>query len=434
MSKESIKEVRAREIIDSRGQPTVEVDVRLESGAWGRAAVPSGASTGEHESLEMRDADKGRFLGKGVLRAVENVNKRIAPSLIGKDCSRQAELDEAMIAADGTPNKSNFGANAVLGVSMACSRAAAAARAIPLYRYLREAFSIQSTDWLLPAPMLNIINGGAHANNGLNVQEFMVVPTGAQTFSEALRVGCEVYAVLKKLIAAKGLSTAVGDEGGFAPRLGSHEDALDFIISALKEANADKNVRLALDVASSEFYKNGKYQFAGGSLSSAELGAKYEAWCAKYPIISIEDPFDQDDWAGWKQFTAKTGQRWRLVGDDLFVTKSERLERGIKESAASAILIKLNQVGSLTETVRAVRRAQEAGFCAIISHRSGETEDAYIADLSVALNAGAIKTGAPCRSERLAKYNQLLRIEEELGSKARYARDAAFSFKEAALK
>ncbi|MBI3549392.1 MAG: phosphopyruvate hydratase [Elusimicrobia bacterium] len=421
-----IRSVHAREIIDSRGFPTVEAEVRLESGHVGRAAVPSGASTGEHEAVELRDGDPKRYFGKGVLKAVRHVEQTLAPALLGRDASDQAGIDERMLSLDGTPNKGKLGANALLSVSMAASRAAAQAAGAPLYRYLRQAFSVGSDEWLLPAPMLNIINGGKHADSGLDVQEFMVVPAGAPSFTEALRVGAEVYQALKKLLAEREESTAVGDEGGFAPRLKSHDDAIEVILEAIQRAGAKGVVSVSLDAAASEFYHGGSYKFEGKTLSGAALAARYAKWVAKHPMLSIEDPFDQDDWSTWKAFTASEGSRLRIVGDDLFVTNVERLRRGIEARSANSILIKLNQIGTVTETVRAVQMAQKSGFSAIISHRSGETEDPYIADLAVALNAGAIKTGAPCRSERLAKYNQLLRIEEELGADAVYAGARAF--------
>lgn len=422
-----IKSVVGREVIDSRGFPTVEAEVRLESGHVARAAVPSGASTGEHEAVELRDGDPKRFFGKGVLKAVGNVNKILGPALLGKDAFLQTDIDEKMIGMDGTPNKGKLGANAILSVSMAVSRAAAEAAGLPLYRYLRRAYAIKSDEWLLPAPMLNIINGGKHADSGLDVQEFMVVPSGAKTFSEALRVGAEVYQALKKLLAERHESTAVGDEGGFAPRLKSHDEALEAIETAIDRAGAKGAVSISLDAAASEFYKDGSYTFEGKTISGADLAGRYSKWVKNHPMLSIEDPFEQDDWGAWKSFTKAEGSRIRIVGDDLFVTNVRRLKEGIESAAANSILIKLNQIGSVTETVSAVLMAQKAGFSAIISHRSGETEDPYIADLAVALNAGAIKTGAPCRSERLAKYNQLLRIEGELGGSATYAGGRSFA-------
>ncbi|PCI39858.1 MAG: phosphopyruvate hydratase [Elusimicrobia bacterium] len=426
MSQGKIVSVTAREILDSRGFPTLEAEVRLEDGAFGRAAVPSGASTGEHEAVELRDGDKARFLGKGVKKAVLNAKETLGPALIGLDSNDQKAIDEKMLGLDGTPNKGNLGANALLGVSMAVSRAAANSKGTPLYRHLRDAFSIKENEWLLPTPMLNIINGGQHADSGLDVQEFMVVPISAPSFPEALRWGAEIYQHLKKILSARGESTAVGDEGGFAPRLKTHDEAIKTIFEAIEIAGYTGKVKLSLDAAASEFYEDGKYGFEGGSLSAAELTEKYAAWVETYPVASIEDPLDENDWDGFKALTAKLGDRIRVIGDDLFVTNVDRLERGIKEASANSILIKLNQIGTVTETVSAVRKAHAAGFSAVISHRSGETEDSYIADLAVALNAGAIKTGAPCRSERLSKYNQLLRIHDELGSESTYAGDKAF--------
>ena len=422
-----IESVRALEILDSRGYPTVAATVTLAGGAVGEAAVPSGASTGAHEAVELRDGDKKRFLGKGVTKAVANVNGELAQAVKGADAGDPAALDAKMIALDGTPNKGRLGANAILAVSMAAARAQAASAKLPLYVSLRKAYGLAEDRWLLPTPMLNVINGGKHADSGLDVQEFMIVPTELATFKDALRAGAEIYQVLKKDLAAMGMTTAVGDEGGFAPKLKTHAEALDVLAKSIADAGyAGGKVRLALDAASSEFYKDGKYVLEGKPLTVAELSDVYAAWAAKYGFVSLEDPLAEDDWAGWKALTAKLGDRLRLIGDDLFVTNPERLARGIKEKSANAILIKLNQIGTLTETVTAVRDAQKAGFSAVISHRSGETEDAFIADLAVALNAGAIKTGAPCRSERLAKYNRLLQIEAELGSKAEYAGGTAF--------
>ncbi|MBI4345899.1 MAG: phosphopyruvate hydratase, partial [Elusimicrobia bacterium] len=398
----------------------------------GRAAVPSGASTGEHEAVELRDGDAKRFHGKGVLKAVANATGALKKAVAGRDAEDQEGADEAMNAADGTPNKGKLGANAILAVSMALSRAAASKASVPLYEWLRTAFGIKSSEYLLPAPMLNVINGGKHADSGLDVQEFMLVPTGAASFSEALRLGAEAYQTLKKLLASRKESTAVGDEGGFAPRLKSNEEALRVLQEALGLAGSSDKIKLALDAAASEFHDGTAYRFDGKPLAPEMMVERWSEWLAKYPIISLEDPLDEDDWGAWKLLTGRCGRRARIVGDDLFVTNLLRLERGIKESAGNSILIKLNQIGTVTETVRAVRRAQDAGFSAIISHRSGETEDPYIADLSVALNAGAIKTGAPCRSERLAKYNQLLRIEAELGPKARYAGERSFRLTAAA--
>ena len=421
-----IESVRAQEILDSRGFPTVGVEVVLSDGSVGWAGVPSGASTGEHEAVELRDGDKARYFGKGVLKAVANANGELAKAVKGREASDLAGLDAAMIGLDGTPNKGRLGANAILAVSMATARAAAASAKTPLYAFLRQAYGIASDKWLLPAPMLNVVNGGKHADSGLDVQEFMIVPTEAPTFSDALRAGAEVYQILKKKLAALKMTTAVGDEGGFAPRLKTHLEVLEILAASIEEGGYEGKVRLALDCAASEYYKDGKYVLEGKPLSSAEIAEVYAGWAAKHGIVSIEDPLDENDWSGWAAMTAKLGDRFRLIGDDIFVTNPEFLARGIKEKSANAILIKLNQIGTITETVTAVTVAQKAGFSTVISHRSGETEDAFIADLAVALNAGAIKTGAPCRSERLSKYNQLLRIEAELGSKARYAGDGAF--------
>ncbi|MEK7656368.1 MAG: phosphopyruvate hydratase [Elusimicrobiota bacterium] len=422
-----ITRVFAREILDSRGWPTLEADVLLEDGALGRAAVPSGASTGEHEAVELRDGDPRRYLGKGTLKAVANAAEVLGNAVAGMDAADQQALDEKLIAVDGSPNKGRLGANALLGVSMAASRAAALSARKPLYRVLRDAFYLTDVEPLLPTPMFNIVNGGKHADSGLDVQEFMVVPVGASSFGEALRMGVEVYQALKKLLALRGLSTAVGDEGGFAPRVGSHAEALDLIMEAVSKSGFEGKVALAIDAAASEFYRDGRYMFEKKGLSSAELIERYAQWARSYPILSLEDPLAEDDWSAWKEITLRLGGKVRIVGDDLFVTNLSRLERGIREGSANAILIKLNQIGTVTETVRAVLAARNAGFSTLISHRSGETEDPYIADLSAALAAGAIKTGAPCRSERLAKYNQLLRIQEELGSLARYAGPMAFT-------
>ncbi len=417
-----ITEIRAREILDSRGNPTIEVDVRLEGGALGRAAVPSGASTGEHEAWELRDGDKKRFAGKGVRRAVANVNNRIAPLLNGWDARDQAKIDNALIALDGTPNKGNLGANALLGVSLAVARAAAAAENLPLYRYLGGPGAR-----VLPVPMMNILNGGAHSDAPIDFQEFMIVPRGAPTFSEALRYGAEVFHALKSVLKQRGLSTAVGDEGGFAPKLDSAEDALESISAAVAEAGykLGEQIFIALDPASSEFYDHEKniyvFKKSGGSRKTAEELVEYYAQlCARFPIISIEDGCAENDWEGWKRLTEKLGGKIQLVGDDLFVTNVEFLRRGIAEHVANAILIKVNQIGTLTETLATIDLARENSYATIISHRSGETEDAIIADIAVGTNAGQIKTGSLCRSDRVAKYNQLLRIEEELGDKAVY--------------
>ncbi len=422
-----IETVRAQEILDSRGFPTVAAEVVLADGSVGWAGVPSGASTGEHEAVELRDGDKARYFGKGVLKAVEHANGALADSVKGRDASDLEGLDKTMIALDGTPNKGRLGANAILAISMATARAAAASAKTPLYAFLRQAYGLKSDRWVLPAPMLNVVNGGKHADSGLDVQEFMIVPTEAATFSEALRAGAEVYQILKKKLTALKMTTAVGDEGGFAPRLKTHLEVLEILAASIADAGYTGKVRLALDCAASEYYKDGKYILEGKALTSAEISEVYASWASKHGIVSIEDPLWEDDWSGWKAMTAKLGDRMRLIGDDLFVTNPERLARGIKEKSANAILIKLNQIGTLTETVKAVTDAQKAGFSTVISHRSGETEDAFIADLAVALNAGAIKTGAPCRSERLAKYNRLLQIEAALGSKASYAGGSAFA-------
>jgi len=416
----AIQDLKGRMILDSRGTPTVEVDVQLTSGAWGRAAVPSGASTGTHEALELRDEDPKRWMGKGVTKALQSISKTLAPKLKGMNALDQAAVDSTMIALDGTKGKSRLGANAILGVSLAVARAAAAETKQPLYRYIGGADARE-----LPVPMMNIINGGAHADNGLDIQEFMIMPVGASRFSEGLRMGMEVFHHLKALLKAKGLSTAVGDEGGFAPALKSNEDALAVIIEAIRKAGyrPGRDIVLALDAAASEFYGKKGYvlQAEGGvAKSSTQMGEYYEQLVNKYPIVSIEDGLHEDDWKGWKQLTERLGDRVQLVGDDLFVTNVEYLSKGIREKAATAILIKVNQIGTLTETLETVEMAKRAGYGVIISHRSGETEDTTIADLAVALNAGQIKTGSLSRTDRLAKYNQLLRIEEELGKAAQY--------------
>ena len=420
----AIADVHARQILDSRGHPTVEVDVTLDDGSMGRAAVPSGASTGAHEAVELRDGDTQRWGGKGVGKAVAAVNGPIADLLIGLDAEDQADVDAAMIALDGTPNKSKLGANAILGVSLATARAAAEALAMPLYRYVG---GVDST--LLPVPMMNILNGGAHADNGIDFQEFMVMPVGAADFSEALRCGAEIFHALKAALHAKGFNTAVGDEGGFAPQLKSSREALDFIASAVGDAGfaLGEDVLLATDCAASEYYKDGSYRMTGeGKILSSDENARYLAELARdYPIASIEDGMGEDDMAGWKVLTELLGSRVQLVGDDLFVTNVERLEQGIKDGIANSILVKVNQIGTLTETIDAVRLAQTSGYTAVMSHRSGETEDTTIADLAVALSCGQIKTGSLARSDRTAKYNQLLRIEEELGPAARYPGRAA---------
>jgi len=418
-----IDAIHAREILDSRGNPTVEVEVLLSDGQIGRAAVPSGASTGEHEAVELRDGDKGRYLGKGVQKAVDAVIDQIAPALTGFDATDQRSIDQAMIDLDGTANKGKLGANAILGVSLAVANAAAASADLPLYKYLGG-----PNAHVLPVPLMNILNGGSHADSDVDIQEFMIVPIGAETFSEGLRWGVEVYHNLKSVLQAKGLSTGLGDEGGFAPNLPSNRAALDLIQEAIKNAGyiPGKDIALALDVASSEFYKDGAYQFEGKALSATEMSAYYAELVADYPLVSIEDPLDENDWEGWKTLTDTIGDKVQLVGDDLFVTNPAILQRGIDTKTANSLLVKVNQIGSLTETLDAVSLAQRAGYTTITSHRSGETEDTTIADISVATNAGQIKTGAPARSERVAKYNQLLRIEEELDDAARYAGRSAF--------
>ena len=418
-----IDAIHAREILDSRGNPTVEVEVLLSDGQIGRAAVPSGASTGEHEAVELRDGDKGRYLGKGVQKAVDAVLDQIAPALIGFDATDQRSIDQAMIDLDGTPNKSKLGANSILGVSLAVANAAAASADLPLYKYLGG-----PNAHVLPVPLMNILNGGSHADSDVDIQEFMIVPIGAETFSEGLRWGVEVYHNLKSVLQAKGLATGLGDEGGFAPNLPSNRAALDLIQEAIKNAGytPGKDIALALDVASSEFFKDGAYQFEGKALSATEMSAYYAELVADYPLVSIEDPLDENDWDGWKTLTDAIGDKVQLVGDDLFVTNPAILQRGIDTKTANSLLVKVNQIGSLTETLDAVSLAQRAGYTTITSHRSGETEDTTIADIAVATNAGQIKTGAPARSERVAKYNQLLRIEEELDDAARYAGRSAF--------
>jgi enolase len=415
-----IESVRGREILDSRGNPTLEVEVTLIDGSSGRAAVPSGASTGSHEALELRDGDAARYGGKGVLRAVEHVNGEIAGAVLGLSALDQAAVDQALIELDGTKDKSRLGANAILGVSLAVARAAAAFLALPLYRYLGGPAAR-----LLPVPMFNILNGGKHAADSTDFQEFMVMPVGASTLAEALRMGAEVYQALRKVLQKRGLSTNVGDEGGFAPSLPSNEAAIEAVLAAIEAAGyrPGEQVALALDPAASEFYRDGKYVLAreNRELSGEEMAAFWEAWCDKYPIVSIEDGMAEDDWSGWWQLTARLGRRVQIVGDDLFVTNVERLAKGIGEGAANSILIKLNQIGTLIETLAAIEMAQRAGWTAVVSHRSGETDDTTIADLAVAAGTGQIKAGAPARGERVVKYNRLLRIEEELGSAARYA-------------
>jgi enolase len=420
-----IVDVHAREILDSRGNPTLECEVTCASGSVGRAAVPSGASTGEHEAHELRDGEKGRYGGKGVRTAVENVRSKIAPRLVGMDASDQESLDRLMIELDGTPNKRALGANAILGVSLAAARAAAVSHGLPLYRYLGGVGART-----LPVPLMNILNGGAHADSNVDIQEFMVVPWGAPTFAEALRMGAEIFHALKGVLKSRGYFTGVGDEGGFAPSLKSNREALEVIAEAVGKAGYQlgSDAVLALDCAASEFFKDGKYALEGENktLDRAGLAELYAAWAKDFPIVSIEDGYAEDDWEGWKLLTQRLGGSLQLVGDDLFVTNTARLQRGISEGIANAVLVKVNQIGSLTETLECVRMAHANGYRSIISHRSGETEDAFIADLAVACDCGMIKTGSASRSDRMAKYNQLLRIEEELGLAARYAGKSAF--------
>lgn len=415
----TIEKVRAREVLDSRGNPTVEVELTLANGVMHRALVPSGASTGVHEALELRDGDKSRYLGKGTLKAVENVNTTIAQAIEGKSFTSFRALDEALIALDGTANKSKLGANAILGVSMAFVGACAKAEGKWIYEYLGE-----GKGNTLPYPMMNILNGGSHADNNVDIQEFMIIPNGAPNFREGLRWGAEVFHNLKAILKAKGLATSVGDEGGFAPNLGSNEEALQVIVEAIEKAGYTGKISLALDVASSEFYKEGIYDLAGEGkkLTAEELIALYQDWCEKYPIISIEDGMAEDDFAGWKKLTEVLGSKIMLVGDDLFVTNIARLQMGIDQGMANSILIKLNQIGSVSETLDAITMAHEHGMSSISSHRSGETEDTFIADLAVAMNTGFIKTGSASRTDRIAKYNQLLRIEEKLGADAKYGK------------
>ena len=421
----AIVDIVGREVLDSRGNPTVECDVLLESGIMGRAAVPSGASTGSREAIELRDGDKSRYLGKGVLKAVEHINTEISEAVLGLDASEQAFLDKTLIDLDGTDNKGRLGANAMLAVSMAVARAAAEESGLPLYRYLGGMGGVQ-----LPVPMMNVINGGAHANNTLDIQEFMIIPVGAPSFREAVRWGAEVFHALKKIIHDKGMSTAVGDEGGFAPSVENHEAAIQLILQAIDAAGytAGEQIALGLDCAASEFYKDGQYHLTGEGLAlSAEAWTDMlAAWCDKYPIISIEDGMHEGDWAGWKVLTDRLGKNVQLVGDDLFVTNTKILKEGIDKGIANSILIKINQIGTLSETFAAIEMAKRAGYTAVISHRSGETEDSTIADIAVGTNAGQIKTGSLSRSDRIAKYNQLLRIEEDLGEIAHYPGRAAF--------
>ncbi|CAA9256287.1 MAG: Enolase [uncultured Actinomycetospora sp.] len=418
-----IEQVGAREILDSRGTPTVEVEVALDDGTLTRAAVPSGASTGEHEAVELRDGDDSRYLGKGVERAVAGVLDEIGPGLVGIDAAEQRVVDQKLIDLDGTPDKSRLGANALLGVSLAVARAAAESAELDLFRYVGG-----PNAHVLPVPMMNILNGGAHADSGVDIQEFMIAPIGAESFREALRWGAEVYQALKKVLKGKGLSTGLGDEGGFAPQLPNNREALDLIVSAIGEAgyHAGRDIVLALDVAASEFYADGVYSFEGETRSAAQMSSYYGELLDAYPMVSIEDPLSENDWEGWTKLTGDVGDRIQIVGDDLFVTNIERLEEGIERRAANALLVKVNQIGTLSETLDAVSLAQQYGYRCMMSHRSGETEDTTIADLAVATNCGQIKTGAPARSERVAKYNQLLRIEEALGDAARDAGDLAF--------
>ncbi|MCK5535006.1 phosphopyruvate hydratase [bacterium] len=424
---ERIKEVKAREILDSRGNPTIEVDVILSSGVMGRAAVPSGASTGEHEAVELRDKDEKRYKGKGVLQAVENIRSIITPELINKEVTDQVNIDQMMINLDGTENKSKLGANAILGVSLACAKAAAKSLCLPLYQYIGGVNAKE-----LPVPMMNIINGGQHADNNVDIQEFMIVPLGAKNFKESIRMGVEIFHALKGVLKAKNFNTAVGDEGGFAPNLSSNEEALQVIMAAIEKSGykAGKEVCIALDPAASEFYKNGKYVLEGEKKNkekdSNEMIEFYSSLVGKYPIISIEDGLAENDWSGWKTMTDKLGKKIQIVGDDLFVTNTTRLAEGIKKGIANSILIKLNQIGTLTETLDAIEMAKRAGYTSVVSHRSGETEDTTIADVVVGTNAGQIKTGSASRTDRLAKYNQLLRIEENLGQVAKFKGESVF--------
>jgi len=422
----SIVDIKAREILDSRGNPTVEADVILDTGVVGRAAVPSGASTGEHEAVELRDGDQSRYLGKGVRQAVQNVEETIAPALAGADPTDQMGIDHALLELDGTPNKSKLGANAILAVSLATARAAAESVQLPLYRYLGGPLSR-----IMPVPMMNILNGGAHATNTVDFQEFMIVPVGAESFADALRMGAEVFHALKKVLVKRKLATGVGDEGGFAPDLKNDEEAIKVILEAIDAAGfaAGKDIALALDVAASELFKDGTYTFkksGAGTRDAAGMVELYTSWLDEYPIVSIEDGLAEDDWEGWAQLTEAVGERCQLVGDDLFVTNTERLARGIEENVANAILIKVNQIGTLTETLEAIEMARAAGYLSVISHRSGETEDTFIADLAVATGAGQIKTGSASRTDRVAKYNQLLRIEQQLAGSAEYPGGAVY--------
>ncbi|MBN2339072.1 MAG: phosphopyruvate hydratase [Acidobacteria bacterium] len=422
----TIRSIRAREIFDSRGNPTIEADVTLDGGIRGRAAVPSGASTGSHEAVELRDGDAGRFFGKGVLRAVENVNTIIAPALIGEDVYDQRGLDRILINLDGTPNKGSLGANAILSVSLAVARAAAASLGLPLFRYLGG-----TNACVLPTPQMNIVNGGVHADNNLDIQEFMIVPAGAESFSQSLRMGVETFHALKSVLKKKGYATSVGDEGGFAPNLKSNEEAIELILEAIGKAGykAGQQIFLSLDAAASEFYEGGKYVFkksTGAKLGVEEVIALYGQWIEKYPIVSIEDGMAEDDWEGWAALTTALGEKIQLVGDDIFVTNASRLQSGIADGVANSILIKPNQVGTLSETMDTMELAKVDGYTTVISHRSGETEDSFIADLAVATNAGQIKTGSASRTDRICKYNQLLRIEQELGGHSRFLGDRLF--------
>jgi len=418
--KTNIKNIYAREMLDSRGNPTLEAEIELEDGSWGRALVPSGASTGSREALEMRDQDKNRYLGKGVLKAIANINNKIAPALKGKDVSEQQTIDETMIELDGTENKSNLGANSILAVSLAAARAAATSQQVPLFAHL--ASLTNNSPYLMPVPMMNVINGGEHADNNLNIQEFMIMPCNAPSFSDGLRWGVEIFHTLKKVLTQRGLNTAVGDEGGFAPNLTSHKEALDLLCHSIELAGlrVGKDVAFALDCAASEFFNKGAYHMEGQGFSTTEFITYLENLGSDYPIVSIEDGLDESDWEGWKQLSERLGKQVQLVGDDLFVTNSKILQKGIEKHIANAILIKLNQIGSLSETLLCIHQAQEAKYNCIISHRSGETEDTSIADLAVAVNAGQIKTGSLSRTDRVAKYNRLLRLEEILGKKAQY--------------
>ncbi len=417
----TIAGVKAREILDSRGNPTVEVDVILEDGSFGRAAVPSGASTGAHEAVELRDTNNKRYMGKGTLGAVKNVNDKISPKVIGMDATAQEDVDRLMIDLDGTPNKGKFGANAILGVSLAVAKAAAASACLPLYRYLGGCNAN-----ILPVPMMNILNGGKHADNSVDFQEFMAMPIGAPTFAEALRYGAETFHSLKSILKKKGYATSVGDEGGFAPNLKSNDEACDVIVSAIKAAGykPGKDIAIALDPAASSFYEDGKYNLAKsgqGKKNSSQMTQLYKEWIEKYPIVSIEDGLAEDDWDGFKEHTAVLGKKIQIVGDDLYVTNTKFIKKGIEQNSTNAVLIKLNQIGTITETVEAIELCRKAGWGYVISHRSGETEDTFMADFAVAMGGGQIKTGSACRSERICKYNQLLRIEEELGKSARFA-------------